>query len=136
MDGDDRTEQSPDDGLTLEPDQPQQAAATETPGVGGADTDMPKKTSQAKKKTAGPRAVKPRAEKKPRAPRKAKALKKDAPDAAAGLRKHPKNKILYLNTATAFAVVRKALKAIVESLDGDELREAQRLILRIDARKD
>ena len=54
----------------------------------------------------------------------------------AGLRKKPKNKILFLNTDVALAVTKRALKALLGTgdLNEQERFEAERLIARINAR--
>ncbi len=114
----------------LLPDPP----AAQTVEAGG-DDDMAKKKATGKVKRA--RKV-TKAAPKPRTPRaQGVMMTKETPlDPLAGVRKNPKNKVLFINRDAALALVHRLLKDAVGGgkLTDAERFEADRLLARIDAR--
>lgn len=69
--------------------------------------------------------------------RKRATKKKDTAEAGdnlGGIRKKPKNKVLFINTDLGRTVTYRALKASNEKWTDDEQREVDRLIARLEAR--
>lgn len=120
-----------------------QSVARAVEAMGGGDEDMPTTT---KKRTRAPRAKKEKAEPRKRkakdpvlvvAASKAASKNGEPRDASAGLRKAPKLKALLLSAAISRKVVLLALTSVDQDGWGyAEKREAERLVLRLEARGD
>lgn len=122
------------------------AASTEARGISKATSA--RKSATGGRKAAGGRKAGKRTGARASVDAKATAARQDAPRApraprvkkersvTAGIREHPKNKIMFLNTDGARAVVRKALTLLLKTGDPTDAErdDAKRLIARLDAR--
>jgi hypothetical protein len=138
----------------MEPDSSEGDATTvatadgeaETAGAGGDDmaaaattrtrTRKPRASRARKTATAAPTS-RARAARGAKKGAKAERAPKPASErsAVAGVRSNPKNKVMFINSSDALALVRKALDSLtVSDLTDDERYHHERLIARIDAR--